>query len=68
MRHLKHHAMHLLMCAPMLIIAVVAIASGASFGFLLPAIACMLMMAMMMGGGHDHSSGAHDHSAERRPR
>jgi hypothetical protein len=55
MRHLKHHAMHLVMCAPMLVIAVIAIASGASIGFLLPVIACMLMMGMMMGGtgGHD---------------
>ena len=56
MRHLKHHSMHLLMCAPMLVIALVAIAAGASIGFLLPVIACMLMMSMMMGGhgGHDH--------------
>lgn len=55
MRHLKHHAMHLLMCAPMLVIAVIAITSGASIGLLLPVVACMLMMGMMMGGmsGHD---------------
>ena len=63
MRHLKHHAVHLLMCAPMLVIAIVAIASGASVGFLLPAIACMLMMSMMMGGGHSHGAGGHDHSS-----
>jgi hypothetical protein len=55
MRHLKHHAMHLLMCAPMLVIAVIAIASGAGIGLLLPVIGCMLMMGMMMGamGGDD---------------
>ena len=48
MRHLKHHAMHLLMCAPMLVIALIAIASGASFAFLLPVLGCALMMGMMM--------------------
>ena len=52
MRHLKHHAMHLLMCAPMLLIAIIAIASGASVAFLLPVIACMVMMGAMMGGMH----------------
>ena len=61
MRHLKHHAMHLLMCAPMLVIAGIAIASGASVAFLLPALACMLMMASMMGGGgHDHGGRERD--------
>ena len=57
MRHLKHHAAHLAMCAPMLVIAFIAIASGASVAFLIPAIACVLMMSMMMGGAHDHSGG-----------
>ena len=57
MRHLKHHAMHLLMCAPMLVIAVIAIASGASIWFLLPVIACMLMMGMMMGGMSGNDQG-----------
>jgi hypothetical protein len=52
MKHLKHHAIHLLMCAPMLLIASIAIASGASVAFLLPAIACMVMMGAMMGGMH----------------
>ena len=68
MRHVKHHAMHLLMCAPMLLIAVVAIASGASVGFLVPAIACMLMMGVMMGGGHGHSSGGQDHTKDHQHR
>ena len=57
MRHLKHHAMHLLMCAPMLVIAVIAIAAGAGAGVLLPAVLCMVMMAMMMGGSHGNPEG-----------
>ena len=52
MRHLRHHAMHLLMCAPMLLIAGIAIAGGASVGFLLPVVLCVAMMAMMMRGMH----------------
>lgn len=59
---MKHHLGHLLMCAPMLLIAGIAIASGASVAFLLPAIACMLMMAMMMGGGSHGDHGRHDHA------
>lgn len=64
MRHLKHHAMHLLMCAPMILVAIVLIASGSGLGILLPLAACMLMMSMMMGGSH----GGHDHGnhADRR--
>lgn len=56
-RHLKHHAMHLLMCAPMLLIAVIAIAAGAGAGALLPAVLSMAMMAMMIGGAHGHRGG-----------
>ena len=37
-------------CVPMLAIAVVIAASGAGFGFLVVAIGCTLMMALMMGG------------------
>jgi hypothetical protein len=57
MRHLKHHAMHLMMCAPMLVIAAIAIAAGAGVGVLLPAVLCMAMMAMMMGGSHGKHEG-----------
>jgi hypothetical protein len=57
MRHLKHHAMHLLMCAPMLVIALVAIASGASLASLAPVVMCMLMMGLMMSGMHNHGGG-----------
>jgi hypothetical protein len=57
MRHLKHHAMHLLMCAPMLVIAAIAIAAGAGVGALLPVVLCMTMMAMMMGGSHGNREG-----------
>jgi hypothetical protein len=49
-------------CIPMLVIAVVLVATGvAGFGFIVAAIMCTAMMAMMMrsmsgagGGGHDH--------------
>lgn len=60
MQHLKHHAAHLLMCAPMLVVALVLIAGGAGLASLVPVIACMLMMGVMMGGmmgamrGHGH--------------
>ena len=49
MQHLKHHAAHLLMCAPMLVVALVLIAGGASIASLVPVIACMLMMGVMIG-------------------
>lgn len=50
---LKHHAKHLLMCAPMLVVGAVLIAGGAGFGVLIPLVACTLMMAVMMNGmGH----------------
>ncbi len=37
-------------CVPMLAIAVVIAASGAGYGFLVIAVMCTAMMAMMMGG------------------
>lgn len=54
MKHLRHHALHLLVCAPMLVIATVFIARGGSFASLVPVIGCVAMMWMMMsvmGGG-----------------
>jgi hypothetical protein len=48
MKHLKHHAMHIAMCAPMIVVAGILLARGSGFGILLPLGACMLMMAMMM--------------------
>lgn len=60
MRHLKHHAMHLLMCGPMLVVALIAIAAGASVASLLPVVLCMGMMAAMMGGMH----GGHERDGE----
>lgn len=55
---MKSHAKHLLMCAPMIVVAAVLLATGSGFGVLLPLLGCMLMMAFMMnamGGssGHD---------------
>ena len=46
-------------CIPMLIIAVVLVATGVvGFGFILVAVACTAMMALMMGGmsGGGHGS------------
>lgn len=37
-------------CVPMLAIAVVVALSGAGFGFLIIAVMCTAMMALMMGG------------------
>ncbi len=37
-------------CIPMLAIAVALIAAGAGYGFLVIALACTAMMALMMGG------------------
>jgi hypothetical protein len=56
MRHLKHHAAHMLMCAPMIIVAAIAIASGASVAALIPVLACVGMMTMMMGAMHNAGS------------
>jgi hypothetical protein len=49
-------------CIPMLAIAVLIALSGAGFGFLVIAVMCTAMMAMMMGGmsggGKDQDGGA----------
>ena len=52
---MKKHATHLLMCAPMLIVGAVLIATGSGIGVLIPVAGCMLMMWAMMSGmsGHD---------------
>lgn len=50
---MKHHAKHLLMCAPMLLVGLVLIAGGAGAGVLIGMVACVLMMGMMMGGMGD---------------
>ena len=57
---MKRHLPHILMCLPMLVIAGIAVAAGASPAFLLIAALCMLMMAPMMMGGHG-SHGGDDH-------
>jgi hypothetical protein len=45
-------------CVPMLAIAVVLVATGAaSPGFLVVALGCTAMMALMMGGTHGGGSG-----------
>lgn len=59
--HGGHGWMMIACCIPMLVIAVVLVATGvASAGFLVAAVGCTLMMALMMGGmGH---GGGHDRS------
>lgn len=55
--HGEHGWMMIVCCIPMLIIAVVLVATGVAAGFLFAALACTAMMAAMMagmhGGGHD---------------
>lgn len=58
MSHVRHFAKHLLMCAPVLVVAAVLLASGVGVIAILPVAACVLMMTVMMGamgrsGGHD---------------
>jgi hypothetical protein len=46
-----HNWMMLAMCVPMLILAVVLVATGVvGFGFVFAAVACTAMMALMMRG------------------
>ena len=50
------------MCAPMILVAAILLATGSGLGVIFPLAACMLMMAVMMAamdhGGHDsHGSG-----------
>ena len=47
----SHSWMMIACCVPMLVIALVLVATGVvGVGFLLVAVACTLMMALMMGG------------------
>ena len=63
---MKKHLGHLAMCAPMIILAAILIATGSGLFILFPLAACMLMMAVMMGGmdhgGHDDHRG-HQHKS-----
>ena len=45
-------------CVPMIAIAVAIVASGAGVGFLVVAVMCTMMMALMMGS-MSHGSGDH---------
>jgi hypothetical protein len=52
-RHGGHGLMMIACCIPMLVIAVVLVATGVvSVGFLFLAVACTAMMALMMRGMH----------------
>ena len=57
--HAGHHWMMMIMCAPMLVIAVALVATGAAgVGTIVVALGCTVMMAMMMrGGGHGRGGG-----------
>ncbi len=45
---MKGHFKHLLMCSPMIVLAIALIATGASVAALIPVAACVLMMGLMM--------------------
>jgi uncharacterized membrane protein len=47
---MKGHWKHLAMCAPMLVLAAVLLATGTSFAILVPVAGCVLMMGAMMAG------------------
>lgn len=52
-----HGLMMIACCVPMIVIAIVLVATGvAGTGFIFSALACTVMMALMMGG-HGHSGG-----------
>ena len=59
--HAGHHWMMMLMCVPMLLIAITLVATGtAGLGTIVVALGCALMMAMMMrgmGGGQGGGDG-----------
>ena len=59
--HLGHGWLMMICCMPMLVIAVILVATGvAGAGTLLVAIGCTAMMAMMMGGmNHGGRDGPH---------
>ena len=59
---MKGHLKHLLMCAPMLVVAVILIAGGTNLlASILPLAVCMLMMWAMMSAMGDHGG----HGSER---
>jgi hypothetical protein len=45
---MKGHLKHLAMCAPMLIVVAVLLATGTGLAVLVPVAACVLMMGVMM--------------------
>ena len=53
---MKHQLKHVAMCAPMIVVAAVVLATGSGAGILVPLALCMLMMAVMTGG-MDHGEG-----------
>ena len=59
--HGGHGWMMIACCIPMLVIAIVLVATGvAGFGFIFAALACTAMMALMMGG-MSHGGGSSEH-------
>ena len=47
-RNVSHHLKHLAMCAPMILVAAVLLATGSGLRTLVPLAGCMLMMALAM--------------------
>ena len=65
--HGGHSWMMIACCIPMIVIAIALVAAGvASPGFLLVAVGCTAMMALMMGA-MDHGGDKQDHSEHDHP-
>jgi hypothetical protein len=58
--HGGHSRWMIACCIPMLAVAVLIAASGAGFGFLIVAVPCTAMMAMMVGGMSHGGRGGED--------
>ena len=57
---MRGHLMHVLMCAPMIVVAAVLLFGGAGVASLVPLVGCILMMTVMMslmGSGHGNGRG-----------
>ena len=66
--HGGHGWMMIVCCIPMLVIAIVLVASGVvGGGFIFAALACTAMMALMMRGMNGMDHGTRDESADRDP-
>lgn len=54
---MRRHLKHVVMCAPMIVVGVILLATGSGAGALIPIVVCTLMMVLMMNGMGAHSHG-----------